>query len=91
MNLWRKHSYGEAGTGHWSIGNGTLQFDIHPLTVCGIDPGRSYQVVIASESDEYADKIVKALNDCQLQLDNPQPAIDRRNEDIRKKIKGVTP
>jgi hypothetical protein len=62
--------------GNWTITNGHLRFDVH-LTVDGSvqktlarHPGPEHYIVSPKEADEYADKIVDALNLSLVQLDD---------------------
>lgn len=61
---WTKYEYGTPNTGHWTITNGHMRFDIHPLFNAS---GRTEKypngvIVSAEQADQYAISILDALN-----------------------------
>ena len=76
MRQWTKRQYADAlgnyDAGRWEITNGHLVFSVH-LTIDGsIDKRRADAdgfIVSPAVADEYAEKIVKALNACRVDVD----------------------
>ena len=76
--MWTKHRYGNCdGGGYWTITDGLMSFDIHPL----YDGSGGHKltdgvIVSAKKADIYAELIVDALNhrsypsDCLVVLKN---------------------
>jgi hypothetical protein len=62
--------------GNWTITNGHLRFDVNLTVDESIQkfqarhPGPEHYIVSPKEADEYADKIVDALNLSLVQLDD---------------------
>jgi hypothetical protein len=68
--MWTKHEYGDTGSGHWTITNGHLQFDVH-IAIDGSGRKDVYPdgvIVSVEQADEYAGQIVDALNECMVEL-----------------------
>ena len=72
--MWTKHPYGTDDSlqrgGCWNISNDHIGFDIH-WTVDGSGKGGNHPggyIVLPAEADEYATKIVDALNTTKVQL-----------------------
>jgi hypothetical protein len=73
--MWTKHRYGNHDSGHWTITDGLIRFDIHPL-YDGSGGHKLTDGVILSpkKTDLYAELIVDALNhhsyssDCLVEL-----------------------
>jgi hypothetical protein len=57
--MWTKTPYGEPNSGHWTIGNEHLQFDVH-IAVSGSGKG---VIVSEEEADAYANHILRKLNE----------------------------
>lgn len=63
--MWTKHPYGEPGDGYWSLTNGHMDFEVHPIFDCS---GRREQypdgvIVSPEQADAYADQILTMLNE----------------------------
>jgi hypothetical protein len=59
--MWTKHRYGGPHMdGHWTLTDGTLQFDVHPLYLCS--PKQSRHIVNDDEANRYAQAILDSLN-----------------------------
>lgn len=65
-NLWYKTRYGSPDMkGRWTISDGQIQFDIHPLFSGGFD-GRT--IVSEELADRYAEEILNLLNKDRLDV-----------------------
>ncbi len=70
-NNWTKKSYvPKSDSGHWTISNGHIHFDVHILWDAG---GRKDQfpdgvIVSVADANSYAEQIVDALNKCEVAI-----------------------
>ena len=73
MKRWTKFQYGTNDNpkgGRWTITDGQMHFDVH-LLINGshsFKPGSPKMFVTHAQADEYADKIVNALNKADVKL-----------------------
>jgi hypothetical protein len=68
---WEKYSYGGEDSGHWTISNGHVRFDVH-VVIDGSGRKSLYPdgiIVSKEQADEYAEKILQLLitNDLKLE------------------------
>lgn len=76
MIIWNKKRYGTDDSqkrgGRWTISNGHLRFDVHWTIDGSINKqlarheGPEHYIVSPKEAEEYANKIVDALNQLQI-------------------------
>lgn len=68
---WAMKEWGGAGSNRWTITDGRLQLEVHQL-INGGPPREEYPdgyIVSPEQATEYAHAILKALNQCEVTID----------------------